>query len=101
LGEFIEFINIDWNLRIVAALSDKDWSEINAFLAKLPDSKLQLCFWHAVRAIKTRLSILRRAPAFYNVTEAVAEFDWIDRNFVPLSQCSDEDLVSMFTMRKG
>jgi hypothetical protein len=101
LSEFIEFISIEWNLQIIAALSDKDWSKINTFLAKLPDSKIQLCFWHAVMAIQRHLSILHCAPAFYDMIEADAEFDWIDQEFVPFSQCADKDLVSMFIMGVG
>jgi hypothetical protein len=94
LSEFLEYINVHWNLRVIITLTDKDWAEINAFLAKFPEAKHQLCFWHALRAIKRRLSFLRRAPAFYNVTLAVAEFDWIDPSFVPVSQCAIEDRVS-------
>ncbi|KAJ7788196.1 hypothetical protein B0H14DRAFT_3892573 [Mycena olivaceomarginata] len=67
----------------------KDWAEINAFLAEYPEAKHQLCFWHALRAVKTRLAILRRAPAHYAVAVAHAEFDWIDTKFVPLSQLEE------------
>jgi hypothetical protein len=67
-------------------LTDKDMSEINAFLAKFPNAKHQLCFWHCLRAIKTRLSILRRRPKFYDVLEAKKEFAFVDVSFVPLAQ---------------
>ncbi|KAJ7577189.1 hypothetical protein C8J56DRAFT_799033 [Mycena floridula] len=39
LGHF----NTKWDLRVIAALSDKDWSEINTFLARYPEAKHQLC----------------------------------------------------------
>jgi hypothetical protein len=71
-------------------LTDKDWSEINSFLATLPDAKHQLCYWHAIRAVKTRLAILQRAPAPYNVKAAKAEFNWIDESFVPVNQSGDQ-----------
>ncbi|PPQ78411.1 hypothetical protein CVT26_007765 [Gymnopilus dilepis] len=61
-------------------------SEINAFLAKFPEAKHQLCFWHCLRAVKTRLSILRRRPRYYDVLEAKKEFDFIDLDFVPQAQ---------------
>ncbi|KAL1744255.1 hypothetical protein HDZ31DRAFT_39152 [Schizophyllum fasciatum] len=48
-------------------LSDKDWTEINACLAK-------------------RLPIKDRAPAFYDVDAATQEFSWINRSFVPVAQ---------------
>ena len=38
-------------------LSDKDWSEINAMRAVWPHAKHQLCFWHALQALKQHLSM--------------------------------------------
>lgn len=86
IGELLEYLRDKWNIQPLITLTDKDWSEINAFADKYPAAKHQLCFWHALRAIKTRLSILRRTPAHYNVDEAIIEFHWIDRSFVPISQ---------------
>lgn len=75
-----------WKVCAIITLTDKDWSEINAFMAEYPDAKHQLCFWHALRALKKRLAILRRVPAHYNGRLAYSEFGWIDPTFVPLSQ---------------
>ncbi|KAJ7212431.1 hypothetical protein C8J57DRAFT_1539110 [Mycena rebaudengoi] len=75
--------------KILREVGGRDWSEINAFLAKYPNAKHQLCFWHALRAIKTRLAILRRVPAHYAVESAHAEFNWIDEKFVPVSQSQE------------
>lgn len=66
--------------------TDKNMPEINAFRAVLRAAKHQLCFWHALRAIKTRLSILRRQPAHYDVDSARAEFDFIAADFLPKRQ---------------
>ena len=66
-------------------------SEINAFLAKFPNAKHQLCFWHCLRAIKTRLSILRRRPKFYDVLEAKKEFSFVDISFIPQRQEEDPE----------
>ena len=55
----------------------------------IPAAKHQLCFWHALRAIKKRLAKLRRAPAHYDVEAAHAEFHWIDKSFVPIKQSDD------------
>ena len=78
-----------WALKPIITLTDKDMSEINAFLDVFPTAKHQLCFWHCLRAIKTRLSILRRRPKFYDVKEAMMEFPWIDEDFVPCTQAED------------
>jgi hypothetical protein len=85
-----------WKIRAITTLSDKDWSEIKAFIAEYPEAKHQLCFWHALRAIKKRLAILRRMPAYYNVDLAHGEFEWIDLKFVPLGQSKEVNPVSHF-----
>ncbi|KAJ2990392.1 hypothetical protein NUW54_g8481 [Trametes sanguinea] len=67
-------------------LTDKDWSEINAMRSVWPDSKHQLCFWHALRALKQRLCKNKDAPAPYQPTEAKRQFSFIDEHFVPAAQ---------------
>jgi hypothetical protein len=92
---FLEHFKINHKLKPIFTLSDKDLSEINAFLKAFPEAKHQLCFWHALRAVKSRLSILRRQPKYYNVTDAKNEFgDEIDRNFVPVGQVSEAERVA-------
>ncbi len=87
-----------WALKPIITLTDKDMSEINAFLDFFLTAKHQLCFWHCLRAIKTRLSILRQRPKFYNVKEAMMEFPWMDKDFVPCVQAEDPAaaMVSLF-----
>lgn len=86
ISELLDYFNKKWKLKALITLTDKDISEINAFLKVFPDAKHQLCFWHCLRAIKTRLSILRRKPKYYDVKEAKMEFPWIDEKFLPLAQ---------------
>jgi hypothetical protein len=87
LRKVLEHVKNKWKLKPIITLTDKDWSEINALQAVFASSKLQLCYWHALRAVKTRLSILKRRPLFYDVDEAQAEFgDAIDKAFVPAAQ---------------
>jgi hypothetical protein len=93
ITELLSHFNQEWELKAIITLTDKDFSEINAFLAVYPNAKHQLCFWHCLRAIKTRLSILRRRPKFYDVLEAKKEFDWVDKNFVPVAQSKEPNLV--------
>ena len=59
-------------------LSDKDWSEINAFRAVWPKAKHQLCFWHALRAVKQQLAKNKDTPAPYDPEEAQRQFSFIN-----------------------
>lgn len=93
LTEFLSYFKNTWNIQARITLTDKNQSEINAFRSAYPDSKHQLCFWHVLRAVKTRLSILRRAPAYYHVEQACEEFDFIDKDFLPIGQVDDPSLV--------
>ena len=67
-------------------LSDKDWSEIEAMMETWPEAKHQLCFWHALRALKQRLSKRTETPAHYDPTEVQREFSFVTSIFVPLAQ---------------
>lgn len=67
-------------------LTDKDWSEINAMRKVWPDSKHHLCFWHALKAVKGRLSKNKSTPTYYNVEKAYTEFSFIQDTFVPAAQ---------------
>ena len=66
-------------------LSDKDLSEIGAMREVWPEAKHQLCFWHALRALKQRLA-KKTKPVYYDVDAAMAEFRYIKRSFVPVHQ---------------
>ncbi|KAG6818261.1 hypothetical protein H0H93_006436 [Arthromyces matolae] len=91
ITDFLNYFRRNCNLEPIITLTDKDFSEINAFRKVFPDAKHQLCFWHCLRAIKTRLSVLRRRPKYYDVLEAKKEFDWIDESFVPISQSKEQN----------
>ncbi|KAK7034387.1 SWIM-type domain-containing protein [Favolaschia claudopus] len=81
IRSFIRNLLDKWNLDVIQSLSDKDMTEINALLAELPDDiKHQVCFWHSIRIVRGRLSVL--AP--------FREFDWIDRDFLPIGQLDPE-----------
>lgn len=89
LVAFLKYFRDKGLNRIEFTLSDKDWSEIGALQHVFPEAKHQLCFWHCLRAVKTRLSTLRRQPAHYDVEAVINEFpgpDCIDRHFLPLAQ---------------
>lgn len=86
LSEFLRHLREQWTISPIITLSDKDLSEIAAMRQEFSGAKHQLCYWHALRAVKKRLATLRRAPAPYNVTAARDEFDWIADDFVPIAQ---------------
>ena len=86
IQQLLHHVKMTWKLHLIVTLTDKDWQEINAFLAQFPEVKHQLCFWHCLRTVKTCLSILQRTPAFYNVMDAMSEFWFIQELFVPIGQ---------------
>lgn len=86
LDRWLRQLKGSWGLVAVKTLSDKDQSEIAAMHAVFPEATHQLCFWHAGRAVKQRLAVLRRQPAPYDAEKAHEEFDFIDKAFVPVSQ---------------
>ncbi|KAJ3069306.1 hypothetical protein HDU98_007642 [Podochytrium sp. JEL0797] len=89
LTDFLQYFK-NAGCELETTFSDKDFSEINAFHAVWPNSKHQLCYWHCNRAIKKRLAALRQHPRPYNGDAATAVFDFIDPNFVPISQVPKE-----------
>ncbi|KII86095.1 hypothetical protein PLICRDRAFT_115218, partial [Plicaturopsis crispa FD-325 SS-3] len=99
ISQLLRFVRDQWEIRAIFTLTDKDWSEINAFLDAYPDAKHQLCFWHCLRAIKTRLSILRRAPAYYNAEMAHAEFGWIDKPVAEADTYTAQKAIPRLTIR--
>ena len=53
LVQFLKAIKLQWDLNPAFTLSDKDVSEIRALVTVFPEAKHQLCYWHAIRAVKT------------------------------------------------
>lgn len=89
IEEWLHHFRDQYSLDALFTLSDKDPSEIAAMGSVWPKAKHQLCFWHFLRALKKRLSILRRQPAYYNAEAAHQQFSWIDKDFVPRGQLSE------------
>ena len=71
------------HIQPLCCLTDKDMSEINAIRNAWPNAKLQLCFWHAIKAVKTRLANSEKSTAF-NPRASIEEFpELIDPYFTP------------------
>ena len=62
--------------------SDKDMAEIGA-TQEVWEAKINLCWWHLRRAIRTRLAKAKLATSQYNIEQAMAEFTFIKHAFVP------------------
>lgn len=96
LEAFIGHFTEAWNLVPITTHTDKNASEINSFRTTIPESKHQLCFWHALRAVRSRLKILRRQPRYYNVEDARREFLWISKDFLPTTQQDGSEVQHNF-----
>ncbi|TFK47321.1 hypothetical protein OE88DRAFT_1636709 [Heliocybe sulcata] len=62
-------------------LSDKD-TEINACRTVMPKAKHQLCYWHALKYVRERLS-KNKPPAAYDPRKAHGVFGFIDPTWAP------------------
>ncbi|KAG6904694.1 hypothetical protein DXG01_007855, partial [Tephrocybe rancida] len=57
---------------------DKDMAEIAMAKQVWNSTKINLCWWHLRRAVRTRLANGKLATTAYNARRAHAEFDFID-----------------------
>ncbi len=86
LVDFLQHFRDEWGVRPLVTLSDKDFSEINAYSKVFPSAKHQLCFWHCLHAVKKQLAVTHWQPGFYNIAQAWKEFPFIHEHFLPLAQ---------------
>jgi len=61
--------------------SDKDMGEIGA-VKMVWEAKINLCWWHLRRAVRTRLAKAKLSTSPYNLDRAMAEYDFIKPDFV-------------------
>ena len=57
LIDFLQHFHDEWGIQPLVTLSDKDFSEINAYSNVFPSAKHQLCFWHCLHAVKKCLAV--------------------------------------------
>jgi hypothetical protein len=81
LQDFVSWVS-EQCPNIMFTLSDKDTAEINAFRAKIPEAKHQLCYWHAIRYLEERLAE-DKPPARYDPRIAHRVFEFIDPTWAP------------------
>ncbi|CAK5265126.1 unnamed protein product [Mycena citricolor] len=101
LRALIRDITMNWDIKPIQTLSDKDITEINAFLGELPGNvKHQLCYWHGIRVLRGHLATTSRPPAHYDAPRAFQEFDFIDKKFLPVAQIPPEDRANVTVARE-
>jgi hypothetical protein len=71
--------------------TDKDMAEIGMTRNVWPEAKIQLCWWHLRKAVRTRLEKAKLSTSPYNVERARAEFLFISRDFRPRGQSDPSD----------
>lgn len=62
--------------------TDKDMGEIGA-VKDVWEAKINLCWWHLRRAVRTRLAKTKLATSPYNLSRAMAEYSFIKPDFIP------------------
>ncbi|KAF8956350.1 hypothetical protein BDZ97DRAFT_1671707 [Flammula alnicola] len=80
IADLLEYFNKKWKLRLQYT-DEENVTQINSVSS----------------SIKTRLSILRRRPKYYDVKEAKKKFNWIDEKFVPIAQAKEPNAGVSFT----
>src|SRR5260370_36109324 len=67
LIDFLSHFCDEWGIHPLVTLSDKDFSEINAYSNVFPFTKHQLCFWHCLHVVKKCLAVNGQQPEFYHL----------------------------------
>ncbi|KAF9563663.1 hypothetical protein CPC08DRAFT_632434 [Agrocybe pediades] len=75
ISDLLNHFKKKWHVNALFTLTDKDFSEINAFREVFPEAKHQLC----------------PTSKFYDVMEAKKEYKWIDESFIPIGQVKECD----------
>lgn len=70
--------------------TDKDMAEIGCSKA-VWEAKINLCWWHLRRAVRTRLAKAKLSTTPYNVERAMAEFGFISDDFLPYGKKTDAE----------
>ena len=69
---------------------DKDMVEIS-MAKEVWKAKINLCWWHLRRAVRTRLSQAKLTTTPYNAQRAHIEFPFIDTTFIPPGRADAEE----------
>jgi hypothetical protein len=70
--------------------TDKDMGKIGSS-QEVWEAKINLCWWHLRRAVRTRLAKAKLSSTPYNIDQAVGEFNFISADFIPPGTRVDVD----------
>lgn len=62
---------------------DKDMAEIRSCRKTWPQAKIQLCWWHLQKAVRTHLQLAKLSTTPYNVECTQGEYGFISAGFQP------------------
>ena len=75
--------------------TDKDFSQINAAQSTWPNAKIQICLWHAKRALKKKLSDNElKNFSHHSLLNSHQQYDFIDTQWI-LSSISSTTTISL------
>lgn len=70
---------------------DKDMAEIGSCRKTWLQAKIQLCWWHLRKAVRTRLQLAKLSTTQYNIERARSEFGFISTQFQPTSKADAKE----------
>ena len=79
-----------YGVKPVFTHTDKDMGEIGAS-KDVWEAKIDLCWWHLRRAVRTCLAKAKLSTSPYNLDQAMAEYDFIKPDFIPAGTGVDID----------
>jgi hypothetical protein len=82
LSAWSQCVRDKYSLFPVFIHTDKDMGEIGSSKT-VWDAKINLCWWHLRRAVRTRLAKAKLSTTPYNVDRAIKEFGFISTDFIP------------------
>jgi len=90
IAAWAQCVHDEYGVKPVFIHSDKDMGEIGA--AKIVwEAKINLCWWHLRRAVRTRLAKAKLSTSPYNLDRAMAEYNFISCDFIPAGTRVDID----------
>ncbi|KAL3692260.1 hypothetical protein R1sor_005911 [Riccia sorocarpa] len=70
-------------LKSIFAVTDKNMGQIGGIEETFPNTYVQMCLWHAQRAVELRIQLLDAPIRPYDAAAAHAVHDFIDETWIP------------------
>ncbi|KAL2632245.1 hypothetical protein R1flu_016931 [Riccia fluitans] len=81
-------------LKLAFAITDKDLGQFSAISEALPHTYIQLCLWHAIRALESHIFSMNRSTHPYSGEEAQNVFSFIDLAFEPTGLVTEDKAIA-------